>query len=73
MRYTAAEVVCVGTDEAEFTARAKAIGQEPEELRANAAAGTPAEAVARIHEFAAAGAETMYLQVLDLDDLDHLA
>jgi F420-dependent oxidoreductase-like protein len=70
--YTAAQVVCVGRDEAEVERRAKAIGRQPDELRANGAAGTPAEALERIREFGAAGAETMYLQVLDLDDLDHL-
>ena len=72
MRYTAAQVVCVGRDEAELERRAKAIGRAPDELRTNGAAGTPAEVVERIRTFAAAGAETMYLQVLDLDDLDHL-
>ena len=72
MQYTAAQVVCVGRDEAEVQRRAQAIGRAADELREHGAAGTPAEAVARIHTFAAAGAETMYLQVLDLDDLDHL-
>ena len=72
MRFTIALVVCVGTDEAEFERRAKAIGHKPEDLRANAAGGLPGEVVDRIHEFAAQGAETVYLQVLDLDDLDHL-
>jgi alkanesulfonate monooxygenase SsuD/methylene tetrahydromethanopterin reductase-like flavin-dependent oxidoreductase (luciferase family) len=72
MRFTAAVVVCVGHDEAEFTKRADAIGHKPEDLRANAAGGLPGEVVARIHAFADAGAETIYLQVLDLDDHDHL-
>jgi alkanesulfonate monooxygenase SsuD/methylene tetrahydromethanopterin reductase-like flavin-dependent oxidoreductase (luciferase family) len=72
MKYTAAQVVCVGRDEAEITRRAASIGRAPDELRAHGAAGTPAEAVECIRSFAAAGAETMYLQVLDLDDLDHL-
>jgi F420-dependent oxidoreductase-like protein len=72
MRFTAAVVVCVGRDEAEFTRRADAIGHKPEDLRANAAGGLPGEVVERIHAFADAGAETIYLQVLDLDDLDHL-
>jgi F420-dependent oxidoreductase-like protein len=72
MRFTAAVVACVGTSEAEFERRAAAIGHKPEDLRANAAGGLAPEVVARIHEFAAAGAETIYLQVLDLDDLDHL-
>jgi F420-dependent oxidoreductase-like protein len=72
MRFTAALVACVGRDEAEFERRAGAIGHKPEDLRANAAGGLPGEVVARIQEFAAAGAETVYLQVLDLDDHDHL-
>ena len=35
-------------------------------------AGTPDEVVAKIGRFAAAGATRLYLQVLDLTDLDHL-
>jgi F420-dependent oxidoreductase-like protein len=72
MRYTAAQVVCIGSDDAEFARRAEAIGRAPDELRTNGVAGLPKEAIARMQEFAAAGAETLYLQVLDLDDLDHL-
>src|SRR6478609_11920973 len=71
--YSAAQVVCVGADEAEVARRAAAIGREPEELRANGAAGTPDEVVARLRSFAELGATRAYLQVLDLSDLDHLA
>ena len=67
-----AQVVCVGADDAEVARRAAAIGRDPEELRANGAAGTPADAVARLRRFAELGATRAYLQVLDLDDLDHL-
>ncbi|MFT4287598.1 LLM class F420-dependent oxidoreductase [Nocardioides sp.] len=69
---SAAQVVCVGADEAEVEARARAIGREPAELRENGAAGTPEEAVERLRSFAEIGAERIYLQVLDLADLDHL-
>ncbi|HYU38583.1 MAG TPA: LLM class F420-dependent oxidoreductase [Acidimicrobiia bacterium] len=72
LRTTAALVVCCGSDEAEFERRAAAIGRAPDELRANGAAGLPHEVVERLHALAEAGAETAYLQVLDLDDLDHL-
>jgi F420-dependent oxidoreductase-like protein len=72
VRYTAAVVVCVGSTEAEFERRAEAIGHPPDQLRANAAGGLPGEVVERLQHFADAGAETAYLQVLDLDDLDHL-
>jgi F420-dependent oxidoreductase-like protein len=72
LRTTVALVVCCGRDEAEFRRRADAIGREPDELRANGAAGLPQEVVDRLCAFADAGAETAYLQVLDLSDLDHL-
>lgn len=72
MTYSVAQTVCCGKDEAEFRRRAAAIGREPEDLRENALGGTPAEVAAKIAEFAEIGAERVYLQVLDLDDLDHL-
>ncbi len=72
LAYSAAQVVCVGRDEAEFARRAKAIGREADELRASGVAGSPAEALERIAAFAAVGATRMYLQLLDLTDLDHL-
>ncbi|WP_300681410.1 LLM class F420-dependent oxidoreductase [Nocardioides sp.] len=70
--FSAAQVLCVGRDEAEIERRAAAIGRDKDELRTNGIAGTPAEAVAKLKAFAAVGAERIYLQVLDLDDLDHL-
>jgi F420-dependent oxidoreductase-like protein len=65
-------VLCCGRDEAEFSRRAAAIGREPAELRANGLAGTPAEVVDRIGRYSEVGATRIYLQTLDLDDLDHL-
>lgn len=70
--YSAAVTTCVGKDDAEFTRRATAIGRQPAELRENGAAGTPEEAAARLREFAQAGASRMYLQILDMTDLEHL-
>ena len=72
LRLSAAQVVCCGADEAEVERRAANIGRKPDELRANGAAGTPDEVVERLQAFAGIGAETVYLQVLDLDDLDHI-
>jgi F420-dependent oxidoreductase-like protein len=72
MLYSAAQVVCCGKDEAELTRRALAIGREPDELRTHGLAGSPSEIADRIGEFAAIGADAIYLQVLDLGDLDHL-
>ncbi|WP_129337663.1 LLM class F420-dependent oxidoreductase [Cellulomonas endophytica] len=65
-------VLCVGRDEAEFARRAAAIGREPAELREHGLAGTPQEVVDRLGALAAQGITRTYLQVLDLDDLDHL-
>ena len=70
--YSNALVVCVGKDDQEVARRAAAIGREVDELKANGLAGTPSEVVDKIGRYAAVGASRLYLQVLDLDDLDHL-
>jgi F420-dependent oxidoreductase-like protein len=72
MVLSTAQVVCCGKDEAELARRAAAIGREVSELRKNGLAGSPSEIVDQLGAFADAGATTAYLQVLDLDDLDHL-
>lgn len=72
LRKSVALVVCCGETEADVERRAARIGRAPDELRANGAAGTPAEVVDKIRSYEAAGAQTVYLQVLDLDDLEHL-
>ncbi len=69
---SAAQTVCCGKDEAKYRRRAAAIGREPEELRRSGLGGTPGQVAERIAEFAEIGADRMYLQVLDLGDLDHL-
>ncbi|MEU2321677.1 LLM class F420-dependent oxidoreductase [Streptomyces althioticus] len=70
--YSNALVVCVGRDDAEVARRAAAIGREADELRENGLAGSPAEVVDKIGRYAEAGSQRVYLQVLDLSDLDHL-
>ena len=72
LRYSMALVVCAGATEADVVRRAAAIGQEPGELRKNGAAGSAEETAATIRSFVDAGAERIYLQVLDVSDLDHL-
>ncbi|GAA0431077.1 LLM class F420-dependent oxidoreductase [Acrocarpospora corrugata] len=69
---SAAQTVCVGADEAEVARRAEAIDEDPAELRKTGLAGTPAEVLDKIHQFRELGAEHLYLQVMDLADLDHL-
>ncbi len=72
MVYSAAQVLCCGRDDAEVARRAAAIGRDVAELKENGLAGSPAEIVDKVGRFAEVGAERMYLQVLDLSDLDHL-
>ncbi|WP_328395473.1 LLM class F420-dependent oxidoreductase [Nocardia sp. NBC_00416] len=73
MVYSNALVACVGDGEAEIARRAAAIGREADELRANGLAGSPAEVVDKIGQYREIGAQRIYLQILDLADIDHLA
>ncbi|MEV7426669.1 MULTISPECIES: LLM class F420-dependent oxidoreductase [unclassified Streptomyces] len=70
--YSNALVVCVGKDDAEVARRAEVLGREVAELKANGLAGSPAEVVDKIGRYAAVGSSRIYLQVMDLDDLDQL-
>ncbi|MFK0251998.1 LLM class F420-dependent oxidoreductase [Streptomyces sp. NPDC090445] len=70
--YSNALVVCVGRDDAEVARRAAAIGRDVDELKANGLAGSPAEVVHKIGTYEGIGSSRAYLQLLDLDDLDHL-
>ncbi|MGW4944347.1 LLM class F420-dependent oxidoreductase [Actinoplanes sp. NPDC004185] len=70
---SAAAVLCVGRDEAEVKRRAAAIGRDVEEMRGNGGVvGTPDQAVEILGRYAETGASRMYLQTLDLTDLDHI-
>lgn len=70
--YSAALVLCCGRNEAEIARRADAIGRDVDELRENGAAGTPAEVIEKIGRYRELGITRIYLQTLDLADLDHL-
>ena len=70
--YSAAHTVCCGRTDAEVARRAAAAGIDVAELGTGGLAGTPAQVVAKLGVFGALGASRMYLQVLDLHDLDHL-
>ncbi|MEV7225530.1 LLM class F420-dependent oxidoreductase [Polymorphospora sp. NPDC051019] len=72
LRLSNALVLCCGRTDEEVNRRAAAIGREPDELRANGLAGSPAEIVEKIGRYAEVGTERVYLQVLDLDDLAHI-
>lgn len=72
--YSAAFAVCAGSGEPELNRRADAIGRDLDELRANSPlVGTPDEIANRLGVFAEAGVQRVYLQLLDMSDLDHLS
>jgi F420-dependent oxidoreductase-like protein len=68
MIYSAAHMVCCGRSQAEIDRRAAAVGRRPGE----GLVGTSGEIAEMIGQFTEIGAEHFYLQVLDLNDLDHL-
>lgn len=72
LTFSAAMVLCAGRTDAEVARRAAAIGRDPDELRTNGIAGTVQEVTQSLRDLADAGVERVYLQVLDLHDLEHL-
>jgi alkanesulfonate monooxygenase SsuD/methylene tetrahydromethanopterin reductase-like flavin-dependent oxidoreductase (luciferase family) len=72
MVFSSAVTVAVGKDDAEVARRAEAIGRTPGRWGAADVGGTPAQVVDVLGRYAEAGAARVYLQVLDLSDLDHL-
>jgi len=70
--FSAAQVVCVGRNDAEIARRAEAIGRDPAAFDEQSFTGTPAQVVDTLGRFAELGATRAYLQLLDLSDLDHL-
>ena len=70
--YSAAQAMCCGRTGAELARRAAAAGRGLSEMQANGLAGSPAQIVDKLGRFAAAGVSRVYLQILDLHDLDHL-
>ncbi|GAB6902894.1 TIGR03560 family F420-dependent LLM class oxidoreductase [Kineosporia succinea] len=71
--FSSAAVVCVGRDDAEVKRRAAAIGRDVEEMRENGGiVGTVDQAVEAVGKYREQGAARLFLQVLDLADLDHV-
>jgi len=66
-------VVAVGRDDVEVKRRADVIGRDADELRGSGLAGTPAEVVDKIGRWREeTGVTRLYLQLLDLSDLDQI-
>ncbi len=70
-RRSAVLPVACGTTPAEVDRRATVIGSEL--IRRHAAIGPPGLVADRVQELRKAGADTVYLHIFDIDDLDHVA
>lgn len=70
--YSSAQVVAIGRTDADVARRAAAIGRDVDELKKNGLCGSPQEVIDKIGQWAEVGAERLYLQVLDLSDLDQV-
>ena len=73
MAYSGALATVCGENETDIARRAAAIGRDIDELSENGLCGTPDQITSRIHEFKEVGAGRIYTQLLDLDDLEHIA
>lgn len=74
LRYSIVMQVMIGADRAESDRRARRIGVDPTGLaeREGVVSGSPQEAIDRLASLADLGAARVYLQFMDLHDLDHL-
>lgn len=71
--YSVALTACAGVSPDDVARRAWAIGTTPERARVTHIAGTTGEVVDTLGWLSSLGASRVYLQILDLTDLDHLA
>ena len=68
-----AQTVAVGRTDAEVQRRLEAIGHSPDEMAAGQGVyGVPDQVVEQLNRFIEVGADRVYCQLIDLDDLDHL-
>jgi F420-dependent oxidoreductase-like protein len=70
--FSVAQTVVCGRSDAEVRRRAEAIGRDPDSAGRGIVIGTPEQVAEQLTAFVDIGAERMFLQVLDLSDLDHL-
>ena len=73
MTFSVMTTVCCGRDEKEIARRAEAIGQPVDVLRSAHTGGTPDEVIGKLKRYSEVGVTRVYLQLLDIRDLDHLA
>ncbi|HLV58664.1 MAG TPA: LLM class F420-dependent oxidoreductase [Natronosporangium sp.] len=73
LTYSVAVTVCCGRTDAEVRARAERLGRDPQTLRERGAVvGTPGEVAEQFAAYGKIGATRIFMQILDMADLDHL-
>jgi F420-dependent oxidoreductase-like protein len=72
LTFSVALVACCGSSDADVGLRAGAIGRSVDDLATNGLCGHPRNVLDRLADFAEAGADRCYLQLLDIDDIDHV-
>jgi alkanesulfonate monooxygenase len=70
---SAALAVCCGKNDAELARRASNIGRDVSELKENGLAGSPSEIADKMLHWGELGISRLYLQMLDISDLEHVA
>jgi F420-dependent oxidoreductase-like protein len=70
--FSFARTVVCGRNDDEVKRRAAAVGMNAADMGAEGAAGTPERLAEQLRAFAERGAQRAFLQILDLDDLEHL-
>jgi len=63
---------CCGSDNAEIAKRCAPAGIDASKGRSGALVGSPSDVVDQLSSYADLGVSRVYLQMLDLDDLDHI-
>jgi F420-dependent oxidoreductase-like protein len=70
--YSTAQTLCCGETHADQERRAGVIGRSLDDLKANALGGSPAQVLDTLASFAEAGSERVYLQLLDVHDVEQV-
>ena len=71
--YSVVQLVCLGADPTTLERRLAATRGKADEILISGLSGPPSQIADKLDAFAHVGVSRVYLQLLDLSDLDHLA
>jgi alkanesulfonate monooxygenase len=72
LRLSVVQALAVGHDEGAARTRAEKLGRALDDIRANDAGGTPTEVIARLRGWAEKGVVRVYLQLMDINDVEQV-